>query len=276
MGMVEIARTPIWLGDLIRERTFITADDVLDREPGLSRATAHQYLNRLAQQEMLARVGRGLYRVKAPPMFAPVLPERLRVLANTIRAELPFAEFTLWSTVQAVELTHMVPTHHVAFVEAERDVAATIYEVLLTAGEHALLNPLREALNQLLDLAKEPAVIRSRAETMATIEVAGIRTATLEKLLVDLYFESTREGLLLAPEELGRMLRTALAHYTVNFVLLLAYAERRGIRAEWQALLGRLRDRTSLPVWVDGPGDASRQAKVIEAIVAGARGEMER
>jgi hypothetical protein len=72
------------------------------------------------------------------------------------------------------------------------------------------------------------------------------------------------------------MLRAALSHYTVNFVLLLAYAERRGIRTEWRTLLSQLRDWTSLPVWVDRPGDAGRQAKAIEAIVAGARGEMER
>lgn len=276
MSVAEIAPAPAWLEELAQERTFITADDVLDREPDLSRATAHQYLNRLAQQGMLAQVGRGLYRAKAPLAFEPVLPERLRVLADTIQAGLPFAEFTLWSTVQVVELAHMVPTHHVTFVEAERDVAATIYEVLLTAGEHVLLDPSREALSQLLDLAEEPAVIRSRAETMATVEVAGIRTASLEKLLVDLYFGSTREGLPLAPEELGRMLRAALSHYTVNFVLLLAYAERRGIRTEWRTLLSQLRDWTSLPVWVDRPGDAGRQAKAIEAIVAGARGEMER
>lgn len=265
-----------WLAELLREQIFITADDVLSHNSGLSRRTVHQYLNRLAREGELTQVGRGLYRTDSPPPFQPPLPERVRTLAHRIRAQLPFSEFTIWSTVQAIELAHMLPTRHVAFVEADQEVAPAIYEVLLSANEPALLDPPRDALDQLLALSKEPLVVRRRAETMATVEVEGVRTATLEKLLVDLYFESSREGLLLDPGEFGRMLRSALTHYNVNFVLLLAYAERRGIRDDWQALLHRLRTRTSLPVWTDATGGPGRHLRIIEAIIAGACGDHER
>lgn len=264
-----------WLADLARGQIFITADDVLAHDPELPRRTVHQYLSRLSRKGKLTQVGRGLYRTDSPPAFQPPLPERIRALAHQIRIQLPFSEFTIWSTAQVIELAHMVPTRHVTFVEADQEVAPAVYEILLSANEPALLDPPREALDQLLALSKEPVVIRSRTETMATVEVEGIRTATLEKLLVDLYFELSREGLPLDPGEFGRMLRSALVHYNVNFVLLLAYAERRGIREDWRALLHRLRARTSLPVWTDAAGDFGRHLRIIEAIIAGARGEHE-
>lgn len=272
----ETTTIPHWLAELSRGQTFITADDVLAHDSRLSRRTVHQYLNRLAREGGLTQVGRGLYRTDSPPSFQPPLPERVRTLAQRIRAQLPFSEFTIWSTAQVIELAHMLPTRHVAFVEADQEVAPAVYEVLLSAEEPVLLDPPREALDQLLALSREPVVVRTRAETMATVELEGVRTATLEKLLVDLYFELSREGLPLDPGEFGRMLRSALAHYNVNFVLLLAYAERRGIRDDWQALLHRLRARTSLPVWTDAAGDPSRHLGTIEAIVAGACGEHER
>jgi len=272
----QTTTAPRWLAELSRERIFITADDVLARDSGLSRRTVHQYLNRLSREGGLTQVGRGLYRTDSPPAFQPPLPERLCTLAHQIRTQLPFSEFTIWGTVQVIELAHMLPTRHVTFVEADQEVAPSVYEVLLSAKELVLLDPPREALDQLLALSKEPVVVRSRAETMATVEMEDIRTATLEKLLVDLYFELSREGLPLDPGEFGRMLRSALAHHNVNFVLLLAYAERRGIRDDWRALLHRLRVRTSLPVWADGAGDPGRYLGTIEAIVAGACGEHER
>jgi len=280
----ETITAPRWLADLARGQIFITADDVLTHDPQLSRRTVHQYLNRLARQGGLTQVGRGLYRTDSPPAFQPPLPERVHTLSHQIRAQLPFSEFTIWSTAQVIELAHMLPTRHVTFVEADQEVAPAIYEVLLSVSEPVLLDPPREAMDQLLALSKEPVVVRSRAETMATIEVEGVRTATLEKLFVDLYFELSRENLPLDPGEFGRMLRSALAHYNLNFMLLLAYAERRGIRDDWRALLHRLRTRTSLPVWTDAAGDRGRDLRilalspveVIEAIVAGARGEHER
>jgi hypothetical protein len=264
------------LAELARGQIFITADDVLAHDPELPRRTVHQYLSRLSRKGKLTQVGRGLYRTDSPPAFQPSLPERIRALAHQIRIQLPFSEFTIWSTAQVIELAHMVPTRHVTFVEADQEMAPAVYEILLSANEPALLDPPREALDQLLALSKEPVVIRSRTETMATVEVEGIRTATLEKLLVDLYFEMSREALPLDPGEFGRMLRSALVHYNVNFVLLLAYAERRGIREDWRALLHRLRAKTTLPVWTDAAGDFGRHLRIIEAIIAGTRGEHER
>ena len=280
----ETPTIPRWLAELSREQIFITADDVLAHDPELSRRTVHQYLSRLAKEGELTPVGRGLYRTDSPPIFQPPLPERVRTLAHQIGAQRPFSECTIWSTAQVVELAHMLPTRHVTFVEADQEVAPAVYEVLLSVNEPVLLDPPREALDQLLALSKEPVVIRSGAETMATVEVEGICTSTLEKLLVDLYFELSREGLSLDPGEFGRMLRSAPAHSNVTFVLLLADAERRGIRDDWRALLYRLRARTPLPVWTDAAGDpglpvrrqTGRHLRIIEAIIAGARGEHER
>ena len=195
----ETITAPRWLADLARGQIFITADDVLTHDPQLSRRTVHQYLNRLARQGGLTQVGRGLYRTDSPPAFQPPLPERVHTLSHQIRAQLPFSEFTIWSTAQVIELAHMLPTRHVTFVEADQEVAPAIYEVLLSVSEPVLLDPPREAMDQLLALSKEPVVVRSRAETMATIEVEGVRTATLEKLFVDLYFEPIRENLPLDP-----------------------------------------------------------------------------
>ncbi|PKO21131.1 MAG: hypothetical protein CVU38_16355 [Chloroflexi bacterium HGW-Chloroflexi-1] len=267
---------PDWLARFVSEREFVTVEDVLKGNASVTRKTASEYLYRLGAKGVLFGAGHGLYRRRALPTFELFLSERMLEVQTKIQHLLPFTPFTIWSTEQLAPVAHLLMGWHIIFVEADGEVVPAIHSVLLEQDEMALLDPKKEELAKFLDLTRKPVVVRSRSETTATVEVNGVRTATPEKLLIDLYFDLSRGYLNLGLDEFGRMLRNSIAHYALNFVLLLSYASRRKIRGEIQYLLKQLKDHTPLAVWVDGPGDPGDKEAEIDAIVEGARGAAER
>lgn len=88
------------------------------------------------------------------------------------------------------------------------------------------LNPSEEVLSKYVISKKEPIIITSLITEAPLEEINGIKTATLEKVLVDICSNeilfSSQQG-----AELSRIYEAAFEKYTISETKLLRYARRR-------------------------------------------------
>jgi len=123
---------------------------------------------------------------------------------------------------------------HLVYVELGSGESAV--EALERNGFTVLLNPksTRE-VNLTLGLTKgDLFIIRERRDLSGNTETG---VASLERALVDLYYESTRGRIPIPEVEVGRIIRDAIRVGGLNFSRLTKLASRRGIADEMRAIL---------------------------------------
>ena len=106
---------------------------------------------------------------------------------------------------------------------------------LREAGMRALLNPTKNELAMALENFNERDIfiIREFSELLGNIN--GL--ASLERALVDLYFETTRDKIPFPKEEVGRIFLNVLRKEPISYSRLIGFANRRGIGKEIRAIL---------------------------------------
>ena len=272
----SVNNVPRWLLDFVKERKFISIDDVISEHSTISRKTAIEYLYRLSQKKIIYNAGHGLYRTFNKREFKPMISERMSKIAEVVKKELPFTDFTIWSTEQISPLSHLMIGKHIVFVESEAESAIAIHEVLLNNGITNFFKPKKEELRKFLQLTEFPVIVKSLSEKAATISVDKFHTSSLEKLLFDLYYNITRDYLSMSLGEYSRILTNALEEYNINFILLLSYARRRKIKQEIRYFLTQLKRNTGLLVWVDEETETDNDKSWINKIIQGINSGLER
>lgn len=272
----SVNNVPRWLLDFVKERKFISIDDVISEHSTISRKTAIEYLYQLSQKKIIYNAGHGLYRTFNKREFKPMISERMSKIAEVVKKEMPFTDFTIWSTEQISPLSHLMIGKHIVFVESEAESAIAIHEVLLDKEIMNFFKPKKEELGKYLELSEFPIIVRSRSKQSATISVDGFRTSSMEKLLFDLYFNISRGYLNLSLAEYGRILRNGLEEYNVDFVRLLSYSDRSDMKNEMQYLLSQIKKNTTLSVWVDQEREIQDKNEVFASIMEGVLGGNER
>jgi hypothetical protein len=118
-------------------------------------------------------------------------------------------------------------------------------EVLERAGFHPLRDPNSGQLAIALDLtsANELAVIRKTTNFYAVDD--GL--ASVERALVDLHYEVTRDRYPLDTTELIRVYYNALTVISLEYPKMLRYAGLRHLRNEIEWVLWELKDRIDIP-----------------------------
>jgi len=272
----SVNNVPRWLLGFVKERKFISIDDVISEHSTISRKTAIEYLYQLSQKKIIYNAGHGLYRTFEKREFKPIISTRMSKIAEVVHKELPFTDFTIWSTEQISPLSHLMIGRHVVFVESEAESAIAIHEVLMDNEIMNFYKPKKEELGKFLELTEFPVIVRSRSKQSATISVDGFRTSSLEKLLFDLYFNISRGYLNLSLTEYGKILRNSLEGYNIYFKRLLSYSDRSDMKSEFNYLLSQIQKHTNLPIWIDQDRDRQDENKIIASIMEGICGGDER
>ncbi|MFH1106584.1 MAG: DUF6577 family protein, partial [Candidatus Micrarchaeota archaeon] len=111
-------------------------------------------------------------------------------------------------------------------------------------GKVALLNPSLGEIRAVMNATgiKDLAVIRETGGSYP--ECSGV--ASIEKAVVDLYFETTRKKIPFLESEAGHIISGVIANAKIDIKTLLRAASRRGIRGEIKAILYTLRPELRL------------------------------
>ncbi len=195
-------------------------------EPNLKHATLLWRIYKLIQANVLERKGRGKYALGSAKPYEPFVDLPLKRLYQQLTEQFPFATLAVWTTRWLNEWMIHQPGSFYRLVETEPEVAEAVFYFLKDRHSGVFLLPTGEVLRYYLPNEPEPIVVRHLVSQAPLLEVDEVRTASLEKILVDLFCDAELFASFQGAE-LENIFREAFKTYSVNLDRLYRYAGRR-------------------------------------------------
>ena len=243
------------LKDEFDGKVFRSKDAILllRRRNNYSKGTVYRALHDLVKAKTTERLGRGTYKVR----FREVaITDRLALSDKVIVTLIPGSseeakrvlrskgiEFMITGPALFYRYIHNLPRRLVELIYVIRGAGELAVLSLREAGMRALLNPTRNAVTLALEnfAERDIFVVREFSELLGNID----GTASLERALVDLYFETTRNRIPFPEEEAARIFLRVSRNEPISHSRLLMFANRRGIEKEIDVLLDFVQPMTS-------------------------------
>lgn len=233
-------------------KVFHTRDvmEIGKLETKYSKGTIHRVLHDLVKTGKIERLGRGIYRTKSYEakgnkiavtdriIFSDRLAVKLVPGASTEAKELLHnkgIEFMITGEAVLYRYIHNLPKRLIELVYVNRGSGEYAVSTLRKAGLRALLNPTRNEISVALEIfsEKDLFVIREFSELLGNVN--GF--ASLERALVDLYFETTRDRIPFLKEETARIFLNVFDKEPISYSRLTEFGTRRGIGDEIREIL---------------------------------------
>lgn len=180
----------------------------------------------LVQTGVLQRTGRGKFTLGEAKNYIPEISSKMKSLYAKIKKEFPYINLCIWHTATLNEFMLHQPNTFYYLVEAEKEVVNSVFYFLRESEKLVFINPTKDIIEKYIPQEKEVIIIKSLVSEAPLKNIKGINTASLEKLLVDIFCD---EGLFLAQQgaEMRTIFSEAFSKYTVNQSKMLRYASRR-------------------------------------------------
>lgn len=188
---------------------------------------AEYTLNSLVKNGLLERTGRGKYSLGLKrKIYTPTLENEIKGIYGLIQEEKPLLECCVWRTSIINEFTLHQPGRFAQIVEIERDGLDAVFDLLRDNYKNVYLTPSDELLDRYIAYQNDAIIIIPLTSEAPTQNIDGIRTTTIEKLLVDLISDvklyETFQGV-----ELAYVIKEAFRKYPINKDKMFRYARRR-------------------------------------------------
>ncbi|MFQ6124204.1 MAG: DUF6577 family protein [Candidatus Heimdallarchaeota archaeon] len=226
--------------NLLKEKfgsdSFYAAEavELLEREVNYKPGTIYRLLKEFADSDMLIKVGYGIYTARAARegwFLSPSLPSNMEKARDLLLER--DVEFMITGPSVLVPYMHLLPRRLIHLIYTIKGAGEYLVE-LLGAEFPGLVNPTEAAVNVALHFTEKDLVVVREFSTLSGGE-EGV--ASLERALVDLYFETTRHRIPFPVDETGRILFSALSNAKIDIAKLNHLAMRRGIDGEWRAII---------------------------------------
>jgi len=195
-------------------------------EDDLNRSTINWRVHSLVDRGILKRIGRGVFKLGENKPYIPVISQELETLYQQIKNEFPYVGFCTWNTSLLNKFMLHQPFNFVTLVETEREVIEPVFHYLQDEKSNVFLNPDEDVINNYVLGRNDAFIVKPLISESPLLEIEGVRTPTLEKILVDLFCEPdlfvTYQGV-----ERSRIYIEAFSRYTINEKMMLRYADRR-------------------------------------------------
>lgn len=223
---------------------FSSSDAVklLRKKNNYSRGTVYRLLHDLTRMGALEKLGTSMYRFTNVEF--EIEPAREEVALGEIRVgvlkrakkllEKEGVEFMITGPSVLLRYHHHFPRRLVHLIYVIKGAGDSAVNLLRRKGMMALLNPRGSELRLVLkNLAGDVIVVREYSVLIDN--VGGV--ATLERALVDTYFEGTRGRIPYSRSEIARIVVNVLRKGKVNITRLFTLANRRGVEKEMRAIV---------------------------------------
>ncbi|MBS0537003.1 MAG: Eco57I restriction-modification methylase domain-containing protein, partial [Proteobacteria bacterium] len=199
----------------------MVVERLADLDVELPDDTLRSYLSEAMRTGVIHDAGRGWYS-RLPDAFA-LDTKPLQGLLKQVRKDFPLLDVSVWSTAQINPYTQHLLSTHTAFLYADADALPSLAEKLEDKGWKVFQNPSPGEAERRFRPADKTVVLRP-ALSKQPEAVDG--AAPIEKLLVDLLFESGRLRLMDESEAQQVVANVAQAG-RIPVAALLGYARRR-------------------------------------------------
>lgn len=227
-------------------KSFSTKDafEVLNVEKGYAKGTVYRILHDLNDKGLVERLGRGIYRIPkiieikekiklSDKVEVKIIPGPLSEAKNLLNEK--GIEFMITGGSVLYRFYHHLPRRLIHLIYVIKGSGEYAVNSLREIGLRALLNPKLGEISMALENFVERDFFVIREFSVLLGDSDGC--ASLERALVDLYFESTRKKIPYPEEEVGRIFSKVLRNERMNISNLFMLASRRGIKEEIKVII---------------------------------------
>lgn len=180
----------------------------------------------LIQVGVLQRVGRGKFKLGKERNYIPDISPKMKSIYSKVQNEFPYTDVCIWDTSSLNEFMIHQPFKFYYILELEKEVTESIFYFLKESNFSVFLEPTSDIIEKYIPENKQIIIIKSLISEAPLLSIGRIRTASIEKILVDIFCDdiifSAQQG-----SEMRTIFETAFSKYTVNQSKMLRYANRR-------------------------------------------------
>ncbi|NQU66514.1 MAG: hypothetical protein HQ510_01095 [Candidatus Marinimicrobia bacterium] len=195
-------------------------------ETGIKQTTVNWRVYTLIQRGILNRIGRGRFILGTSKLFIPEISLEMKAINKKLNQEFPYLKTCIWNTSVLNEFMHHQLGRFYLLIEVEKVATQSVFYFLKEAKKSVFIEPTSDILEKYLPREKEALIVKPLVSEAPIQIVEGIHTASLEKMLVDIFCDkvlfSNQQG-----AEMRTVFREALHKYSVNQSRMLRYADRR-------------------------------------------------
>ncbi len=225
---------------LMGNRTCFRRYDLLDtmRTSGFtqSEATFNAIFQRLLNEGSIFRVGRNAYCVASPDVstYRYVYTQLAVDVANTIKENHPYTDFTIFEMIQMNEFINHQIAHNIIFIPVESDIGEFVFDTLKEKYPgKVLLNPTTDIFHRYW---YDNMIVIEHLITEAPMGYREHWHTGLEKMLVDIVADQLITESL-SEAEYTNIFKGAFERYAIDESRLFRYAKRRGAEKKIRAII---------------------------------------
>lgn len=193
--------------------------------------TINSTLSKMVEDCLLSRVAKGCYAtVDGKGVFKAKPLENEKNTFYYLKEKLPFARICVYNGSVIAPMQHHVSENNITYVEADRDITESVFELLKETSGNVWLSPDADMVSRYIDLKDKGFIVKALVTESPVETIEGITTPTLEKLLVDITKDP--DFSYLQGTETERIWDNARELYVINESRLNRYARRRGLKTE--------------------------------------------
>lgn len=196
-------------------------------EPNLNQTTINWRIYSLVQSGIIDRVGRGKYAISSRDKFIPNISSRIHDLNLAVKKEFPYLNTCLWDTSILNEFMVHQPGLFYTIVEVEKDATESVFYFLKDQKQTVFINPSSEMLERYVQFDQHTLIVKNLITEAPTQLIEDVNTVTLEKVLVDIFCDTTlfsaQQGV-----EMRTIFQEAFRKYSLNVDKIFRYSARRG------------------------------------------------
>ncbi len=206
--------------EYIKNHRYFSLSQIV-RDTGLKRKLAKDYLSQLKPAEAVFDAGYGYFSSVSERFVFPRV-ERVDEIKRFIKKEFPEVGFVIWDTKIFAPFYHHTQTHHITFVEVEKEALFSVHEKLY--GEYR--NVLKETRTQdffgRFDVRRDPIVVRGLLSRSPRED----HEPSLEKIMVDMFVDIDKYKYI-GHFDYFELWRDLIRSYRINIGALYNYSKRR-------------------------------------------------
>jgi hypothetical protein len=208
-------------------------------DPNIKQSTVNWRVYWLVQSGALNRIGRGHFIVGKGNQYLPVIADNIKSIDSQLKKQFPYAKICIWDTSALNEFMNHQPGQFYILVEVERDVVESVFYFLKEARYSVFSNPKKDLLEKYALPGERNLVVKPLVTEAPTQKIDGVNTASLEKMLVDVFCDdvvfSAHQG-----AEMRTIFKEALVKYSLNFGSMIRYSDRRYKKPAFSKYLSQL------------------------------------
>jgi len=207
--------------EYIKKHRYFSLSQIA-RETSLGRKILWDYLSQLKAETVVFDAGYGCYSSAVKVFTLPTI-ERSQDIAQFVKKEFPLVtDFVVWDTKMLQSFYHHMQTHHITFVEVEKDVFSSVYDKLYLKFQNVLRERRSKVFFESFDVTRNPVVVRRLVSRSPRVG----HVPALEKILVDMFMDLDKYNYIGQSDYL-EMWRELIQEYRMNIRLIHGYSKRR-------------------------------------------------